>query len=54
MQLIRSISNSRGKAVMLYPLGLVIGISMLKDLYEDLKRHQMDKEENDRPTLVWK
>ncbi len=34
------------------PLGCVLGISMLKDLYEDLKRHKMDKEENNRPMLV--
>ena len=37
---------------MFFPLGFVIGISMLKDFYEDLKRHRMDKEENDRATLV--
>ena len=36
------------------PLGFVIGISMIKDLLEDLKRYKMDKDENDRPTLVWK
>ena len=34
------------------PLGFVIGISMIKDLLEDLKRYKMDKDENDRPTLV--
>ena len=37
---------------MFFPLAFVIGISMLKDIYEDLKRNKMDKEENDRPTLV--
>jgi phospholipid-transporting ATPase len=39
MQTIKSISISDGKSVMAIPLTIVIGISMIKDAYEDYKRH---------------
>lgn len=36
------------------PLAVVIAISALKDLFEDLKRHRSDKEENNRKTKVYR
>jgi len=46
MQTIRAISISAGKAVQAAPLIVVMILSILKDLYEDLKRHRQDTEEN--------
>jgi len=46
MQTIRAISISAGKAVQAAPLIVVMILSILKDLYEDLKRHRQDAEEN--------
>ena len=54
MELFPSITDSGGKPVVWYSLALVIGISMIKDIYEDFNRHQSDKEENNRKTLVSK
>lgn len=46
MQTIDVISITDGKATMIGPLAVVIGISMIKDIFEDYKRHQSDKREN--------
>lgn len=51
MQTIESISISDGKSVMAIPLVIVIGVTMIKDAYEDYKRHQSDKQENEKNTL---
>lgn len=40
------ISISDGKPAMLIPLIFVITVSMVKDLFEDHKRHKSDKKEN--------
>jgi hypothetical protein len=37
---------------MVFPLSFVIFISMLKDIFEDLKRHASDKKENTKRVLV--
>lgn len=37
---------------MLMPLGFVVLVSMVKDIFEDLKRHNSDKMENNRKVLV--
>ncbi len=37
---------------MLMPLTFVVLVSMIKDIFEDLKRHASDKQENMRTTLV--
>jgi phospholipid-transporting ATPase len=37
---------------MLVPLSFVVLVSMIKDIFEDLKRHQSDNLENNRKTLV--
>lgn len=46
MQTIKSISISGGKSAMAVPLFFVILTSMLKDAFEDYKRHKADNEEN--------
>ena len=46
MQTIRSISISNGKPVMAVPLTFVVILSMMKDAYEDYKRHKSDRGEN--------
>lgn len=34
---------------MAFPLAFVVGVSMIKDIFEDRKRHKQDNEENLRP-----
>ena len=46
MELIKPISDSGGVPVMAMPLSFVVGVSMIKDIFEDRKRHKSDKEEN--------
>jgi phospholipid-transporting ATPase len=46
MQMIPIISISNNKPVMLFPLSFVIGVSMIKDIFEDYKRHKSDNLEN--------
>ena len=53
MQMIPKISITGGIPVMLYPLAAVIGVSMIKDIFEDHKRHNSDKTENFKQTLVY-
>ena len=48
MQTIKSISISDGKSVMAVPLVFVIMVSMVKDAFEDYKRHQNDAQENEK------
>jgi phospholipid-transporting ATPase len=47
------ISISNGKPVMLVPLLFVIGVSMIKDIFEDMKRHKSDDMENNRQAQVY-
>lgn len=51
LQLIKPISDSNGVPVLMLPLVFVIGVSMIKDVFEDYKRHKSDNEENNRRTL---
>jgi hypothetical protein len=46
LQTIRLISISGGKSVQAVPLMMVVIISMIKDAFEDFKRHQSDGSEN--------
>lgn len=39
LELIPAISDSNGKPVLLLPLSFVVGISMIKDIFEDRKRY---------------
>jgi len=48
------ISDAGGIPVLLMPLSFVVGISMIKDIYEDYMRHKSDNEENKRKALVAK
>ena len=52
LQLIKEISTSSGVPVTWAPLSFILFISALKDLFEDLKRHKSDNEENKRKTNV--
>ena len=47
MQTIKSISISSGAPVMALPLSFVVFVSMLKDAFEDYKRHVNDATENE-------
>jgi len=46
MELFPSISDSGGRPVLLMPLSFVVGVSLIKDLYEDCKRKSQDNKEN--------
>jgi len=46
MQMIDAISISNGEPAMLFPLCFVVAVSMIKDAYEDRKRHKSDNQEN--------
>jgi hypothetical protein len=52
LELVKPISDSGGAPMMLVPLTFVVFVSMIKDIFEDLKRHQSDKLENNRKVLV--
>lgn len=54
MECIPAISDSNGVPVLALPLIFVIGVSMVKDIYEDYYRHKTDAEENSRKCLVEK
>lgn len=53
MQMIPVISISEGKPAMLFPLIFVILVSMIKDIFEDNKRHKQDNSENYQKVLVF-
>lgn len=44
MQMIHEISISDDKPVIYLPLSVVVAVSAMKDLFEDMKRHKSDKE----------
>jgi hypothetical protein len=44
------ISISEGKPAMAFPLFFVVLISMVKDAFEDYKRHEADNKENNSST----
>lgn len=52
LQIVPSVTLTGGNPTIYYPLGLIIIVSALKDIAEDLKRHTSDDEENNRLTLV--
>ena len=53
MQVIPSISISAGKPAMALPLFFVVLVSMIKDAFEDYKRHQSDNKENNTSTRIY-
>lgn len=50
MQMIPEISISGGVPVIFMPLSLVVTVSAIKDIFEDLKRKASDKELNNLHT----
>ena len=46
LELYKPISDSGGKPVVAMPLSFVVGLSMIKDAFEDIKRHISDRKEN--------
>lgn len=42
MELIPQISEPGGAATMAMPLAFVVGVSMIKDIFEDRKRNKSD------------
>ena len=52
MECFPAISDTDGVPVLLLPLGFVVGLSMIKDIYEDYQRHKSDNLENNRSALV--
>ena len=53
MQMIEVISISNGQPAMLPPLTFVVLLSMIKDAYEDYKRHKEDKGEYSEKILAY-
>ena len=53
MQMINVISISNGQPAMAPPLAFVVILSMIKDAYEDYKRHKADEGENRAPAQVY-
>ncbi|CUG00064.1 phospholipid-transporting ATPase 1c, putative [Bodo saltans] len=53
LQLIPGLSPT-GTFTTLVPLCVVIAATMLKDVFEDLKRHKSDREVNERKVPVWR
>lgn len=51
LQIIPEISTTGGQPTMAIPLGLMILISMVKDIIEDWKRKSQDSQENNRKVL---
>lgn len=51
LQLIPSWSTT-GTSTTIIPLSIFISISMLREAYDDYRRHKLDKEENNRATTV--
>ena len=46
LQMVPSISTSNGVPVILGPLVFILFVTAMKDLFEDLKRHSQDNDEN--------
>ena len=52
--MISSISITNGTPTIFLPLVAIVLITSFKDLFEDLKRHSSDGEENHRKVLVYR
>lgn len=53
IKVIREISISQGKPVILLPLMVVVTVNGIKDFLEDYKRKKSDDEENNKKSLVY-
>ena len=54
LELYPPVTDSPGYPGLLLPLSFVMGLSMLKDLYEDIQRHRSDNRENNSKAEVGK
>ena len=54
LQLIPQISTSGGRPTMFLPLSIIIFISSIKEVIEDLRKHKFDKVENTKLTRVFR
>ncbi len=52
LQIVPPISITGGQPAILLPLMFVVAVSAIKDLFEDIKRHRADAQENHRKALV--
>lgn len=52
LQTVDEISTSGGIPVIFFPLTVIVTVSGLKDLFEDLKRKRSDNDENNRKIMV--
>lgn len=53
MQMVPIISITNGVPAQAFPLSVVIVLSMIKDIFEDYKRHKSDHQENCKKALVY-
>ena len=53
MQCFKEISISGGTPDIFAPLAVIVFITAIKDLYEDIKRHRADREENNKVCEVF-
>ena len=49
--MIKAISNTNGRPMVYVPLTFIICVNSIKNGFEDLKRHQSDKKENNSKTM---
>ena len=52
LQILPPISITSGQPAILLPLLFVCAVSAIKDMFEDIKRHNADNQENNRKTEV--
>jgi hypothetical protein len=45
--MVKSISSTDGKPVVLLPLSIILCVNICKNVFEDLKRRTSDKKENE-------
>jgi phospholipid-transporting ATPase len=53
LQMVREISTSGGLPVIFVPLTIVLTVTAIKDMFEDLKRHRDDETENNNVVLKY-
>nr|CEL74529.1 TPA: phospholipid-transporting P-type ATPase,putative [Toxoplasma gondii VEG] len=53
LQLLPAISDSGGVPTYLIPISIIVGLSVIKEFFEDYSRHKSDEEENSKQVLVF-
>ncbi|KEP66507.1 UNVERIFIED_CONTAM: proton ATPase, putative [Hammondia hammondi] len=53
LQLLPAISDSGGVPTYLIPISIIVGLSVVKEFFEDYNRHKSDEEENSKQVLVF-